>query len=119
MIQRGTGTSARALAIQSAMQPHNNTPNPQRTGAAGAAGVRSESPRIPDGGVDAVALKAGSSTNMKHYSAKLQLDEDITLVNTPGNGNGGGGGKGNGLGFDGFSSARGMKRTISNDVRDR
>lgn len=78
---------------------------------------RPESPRIPDGGIDAVALKAGSSSNMRHYSAKLQLDEEITLVNTPGNGNGTGAGKG--AAFDGFSSARGMKRTISNDIRDR
>lgn len=66
---------------------------------------RPESPRIPDGGIDAVAAKA--TTNMKHYGGKLQLDEEVTMVNSPGNG------------FDGFSSARGMKRTISNDIRDR
>lgn len=63
---------------------------------------RPESPRIPDGGIDAVAAKA--TTNMKHYGAKLQLDEEVTMVNSPG------------VGFDGFSSARGMKRTISNDL---
>ena len=66
---------------------------------------RAGSPRIPDGGIDAVAAKA--TGNMKHYGAKLQLDEEVTMVNTPGGG------------FDGFSSARGMKRVISNGVRDR
>lgn len=68
---------------------------------------RPESPRIPNGGIDAVAAKA--TTNMKHYSAKLQLDEEVTMVDSPGGGGG----------FDGFSSARGMKRVISNDFRDR
>lgn len=66
---------------------------------------RSESPRIPGGGIDAVAAKA--TTNMKVYGAKLQLDEEMTLVDSPGNV------------YNGFASARGMKRVVSGDDRNR
>lgn len=94
-MQKSTNaTSARALAIQSAMAMESNQPP-----------GRPESPRIPGGGIDAVAARA--TTNMKAYGVKLQLDEEVTMVDSPGNG------------FDGFSSARGMKRSISTDQRER
>lgn len=44
---------------------------------------------------------------MKAYGAKLQLDDEMTLVESPGNV------------YTGFSSARGMKRSISEDKEGR
>jgi hypothetical protein len=82
--------SARALAIQSAL----------RNGD-GAGPIRSVSPQIPAGGVDAVAARA--TVHMKTYGQKLELEDAVKQVeNSPAAGLG-------------FTSARGMKRSISED----
>lgn len=66
--------------------------------------IRSVSPQIPAGGVDAVAARA--TVHMKTYSAKLELEDAMKQVeNSPGGALGG------------FASARGMKRSISEDQR--
>ena len=84
--------SARALAIQSAL----------RNGD-GAGPIRSVSPQIPAGGVDAVAARA--TVHMKTYGQKLELEDAVKQVeNSPAAGLG-------------FTSARGMKRSISEDQR--
>jgi hypothetical protein len=84
--------SARALAIQSAL----------RNGD-GAGPIRSVSPQIPAGGVDAVAARA--TVHMKTYGQKLELEDAVKQVeNSPAAGHG-------------FTSARGMKRSISEDQR--
>lgn len=85
-----TGSSARALAISSALAAQLKMSAP----------IRSESPRIPSGGIDDVAAKA--STVMHVHGAKLELDENETRVEA---------------GFSGFASARGMKRSISGEDR--
>lgn len=79
--------AARALAISSELQKPSGP-------------IRAESPRIPSGGIDAVAAKA--STAMRVHGARLELDENETTVE---------------VGFNGFSSARGMKRSISGEDR--
>ena len=87
------GQSARALAIQSAL----------RAGAGTDTGpIRSVSPQIPGGGIDAVAARA--TVHMKTYGQKLELEDAVKSVeNSPG------------AAFGGFASARGMKRSISED----
>ena len=80
-----TGASARLAAINSAM----STTIPPRP----------ESPRIPSGGVDAVAAKA--STNLRTHGMALDIESPIT--------------KGTAAAFNGFGSARTLKRSISGD----
>lgn len=79
----GTGSSARAQAISSAMGK--NFP-------------RSGSPVIPSGGIDAVAARAATSYSAR--AAALGLSEEISRESPVG-----------------FSSARGMKRSISTEER--
>ncbi|WWD15720.1 hypothetical protein CI109_100142 [Kwoniella shandongensis] len=75
--------SARAQAIASALN-------------AAAAPIRSESPRIPSGGVDFVAAKA--TTKLRAEGVQLKLDENGTSE------------EGVPVTLSGFSSARGVKR---------
>ena len=88
-----TAQSARALAISSALAAQHARPS---------APIRSESPRIPSGGVDAVAAKA--TTTLREHGARLELDENSDCGVEV-------------AGFNGFSSARGMKRNISGEDR--
>jgi len=85
------GQAARALAISNAVAAQSMYPAP----------IRAESPRIPSGGIDAVAAKA--STSMRVHVARLELDENETSVE---------------VGFNGFASARGMKRSVSGESRE-
>ena len=85
------GQSARALAISSAFAAAQVSTTTLRTPPG-----RSESPRIPNGGVEAVATKA--SGNMHQQAIALGLEEGRPTDD-----------------YRGFSSARGMKRIISRE----
>jgi hypothetical protein len=66
--------------------------------------IRAESPRIPTGGIDLVASRARDSSNLRAAAVKLDLENDTPVVAAAAGGN-----------FGGFASARGMKRSISED----
>ena len=67
---------------------------------AGPIPIRCESPTIPSGGVDAVAARTKAAFQAE--AVRLELDENVSMSVV-----------GNGAGFNGFQSARGMKRVIS------
>lgn len=114
----GQAASARAAAIASALRsgppgpsatnplhqshaPHQRQqPPPQPIRA------ESPSPRIPTGGIDIVASRAAAASNFRAAAVKLDLDADVGMENSSPGGAGG---------FGGFASARGMKRSISED----
>lgn len=97
--------SARAAAIASALRSDLGPQQQHQNQRQQAQPIRAESPspRIPAGGIDIVASRAAAASNLRAAAVKLDLDADVGLENaSPG-------------GFGGFASARGMKRSISED----
>jgi hypothetical protein len=88
--------TARALAIANAMASHAAVHSPP---------IRNESPRIPSGGIDAVAAKV--QTVLHAEAIRLTLDENVDVGSEVEDGSV--------CGFNGFASARGMKRTMSTE----
>lgn len=94
----GRAARARALAISEALNASTPIRKPASNGITSLAVKqdgdprRSESPRIPDGGIDAVASRA--STHYRSAASKLELEAHVP----------------NGTEFSGFGSARGIKR---------
>lgn len=117
-ISNNAGSSARAQAILAAARSSENAPpsvNKPPISAPYSHSTpaqtrqfppppRSESPRIPAGGVDAVAAKAASARNFRANAMRLDLDAALSTDGSPGDG---------GMLMSGFASARGIKRVIS------